>query len=237
MSSVSNALASLSKNLYPNARAFTTPAGGTLFRLHRALALSEERAYNDALAVMNSILPDTNNFTAADATDWERRLGIAAAPSTPLATRKQAITRKMNHPGTQVVRQHYDYIQAQLQAAGFPVTIYENKFPDGSGGYITKTPQQILGYSSGNAVHATATQHKTALHHGGQFSNKIVNSVDELPDFGFNIGSNYYSTFYVAGASLTTFVSIPVARKAEFRQLILQLKPAQTVGFLFINYV
>jgi hypothetical protein len=64
----------------------------------------------------------------------------------------------------------------------------------------------------------------------------VANYIDELEDEDFSIGSNYRSTFYIAGSTITTFATLDIARKNEFRQLVLQLKPAQTVAFLFINF-
>jgi hypothetical protein len=141
----------------------------------------------------------------------------------------------MNHPGDIRPRQNYKYIENQLIAAGFAVKVYENKFPNGSGGYITKTPEQLIGTTTNSALHSSNIHHG-AVRHGGLYSNKIVNYIEEYKDATFQIGSNYRSTFYIAGNTITTFASIPVARKDEFRQLILQLKPVQEAGFLFVHY-
>ena len=75
------------------------PENSYLENLMYALSLSENQAYNDALAIQNSILPDNAEFTADDATDWERRLGMIISPLVDLELRKLAIRRKMNHPG------------------------------------------------------------------------------------------------------------------------------------------
>lgn len=45
------------------------------------------------------------------------------------------------------------------------------------------------------------------------------------------------STFYVGGQTFGDFADVPNARKNEFRQIILKLKPTQTVGILLINYI
>lgn len=227
---------SATRLLYPRARAFKLPFNGILDRLHDALAISETKAFRDALLVLDSTIADNDNFTADDATDWERRLGIySGGSSVPLPDRMQAINRKINHPGTQKARQNWRYIQAQLQAAGFPVFIHENRFDD-LGSWITKTPEQILGISAGAAFHSSSVYHG-AIFHGATFKNIIANHIEEDLDSTFVIGSNYRSTFYVTGGAIDEFGSIPEVRKNEFRQLLLLLKPAQTVGFLFINYI
>lgn len=44
-------------------------------------------------------------------------------------------------------------------------------------------------------------------------------------------------TFFIGGSGFPSFASVSASRKNEFRELILKLKPAQMVGFLYINYV
>lgn len=230
----------LTQQLYPTGRAFKMPVGGWLDSLHNALAISENKAYNDALAILNSILPDNDNFTEDDATDWERRLGLINGSSVALATRKLAIQRKINHPGNIKARQHYKYIEGQLQAAGFDVYVHENRFDDGMGGLITKSPAEIAGYSG-----VSQTQHKTALQHGqrqhgGTWGNKVVNYINQQDDLSFNVGNNLRSTFFIGGSDLsspsTAYAYVSQAQIRQFRQLILKLKPVQTVAYLFIVY-
>lgn len=45
------------------------------------------------------------------------------------------------------------------------------------------------------------------------------------------------ATFFVGGPGFPGMASIDINRRKEFRDLILKIKPAQTVGFLFINYI
>lgn len=229
----------LTKSLYPDGRVFEFHDANDMDLLHRALARGEARAWDDALDILNSILPDNDNFTAADATDWERRLGIASGgDSVPLADRKLAIIRKMNHPGTIKARQNYRYLQGQLQAAGFNVTVYENRFDDGGGGYITKTPSEILGDATVLANLGTFNLGEANL--AGTWSDQgvtvVANHIEEALDADFDIGDNYRSTFYIAGDTVDAFADVDADRKDEFRQLILLTKPVQTVAFLFINY-
>jgi hypothetical protein len=236
MPNVLDTIKKISLRFYPKARAFKFPFGGITEQLHSALAQSEARAYNDALSILDSALPDNDNFTTDDATDWERRLGIFSSNAVPLSDRKLAIIRKINHPGIIKPRQNYRYIEEQLRAAGFDVHVYENKFSDGSGGFITKTPEQILGTSAGAAIHSPTVRHGT-IQHGGTYSNKIANYIEQEKDATFVVYPNFRSTFFIAGASVSTFANVLAVRKSEFRQLILQLKPVETVGFLFINYI
>lgn len=225
---------SLTRQLYPTGRAFKMANDSYLESLHRSLGFSEDDAYVAALSTLNSLLPDNNNFTESDATDWERRLGMITNSSIPLEDRKLAIARKMAFPGKVPARQNYLFLEGQLRAAGFDVRVYENRFDDGAYGYITKYPDEIIGTIDQN-------QHGDFQHgdaqHGGFYSNLVANSIYEDVDADFNVGDNLRSTFFIAGDTVDTFANVDENRKLEFRQLILRLKPVQTVAYLFVNYV
>lgn len=114
--------------LYPRGRAFKLPYLGTFWKFTDALSLSLARAASDGISILDSIIPDNSSFTAQDATDWERRLGMITNSSVSLTDRKAAIYRKMAHPNGQPARQHYLFIEFQLRLAGFDVRLYENRF-------------------------------------------------------------------------------------------------------------
>jgi hypothetical protein len=230
-----NKILSLTRQLYPTGRAFKAPVNGYLDKLHQALALSEKRAYDDAVSILNSSLPDNEMFTAADATAWEKRYGLISNQAVPLADRKLAIIRKMNHPGKIKPRQNFRYLEGQLRAAGFNVYVYENRFPDGAGGYITKTPTELGGIATKTIQYGDAQYGDIQM--GSIVEDKVVNYIDDSIDAFFNVGDNLRSTFFIGGNPLGTYADVDAFRKEEFRQLILRIKPTQTVGFLFINYV
>ena len=229
-------LLDLTKRLYPKGRAFRIPFGGVMESIHKGLAVSENRFQEALVGVLDSILPDNDNFTEEDATDWERRLGLVSNPLNNLSDRKMAINRKMNHPGTIKARGHHLYVQKSLQDAGFGVYVHENRFLE-LGNYVTKTPDEVAGsvFTDG-AVHSPNVQHGQ-INHGGVVTDKIVNSIDKDIDKLFDVGDNLRSTFFIGGQNLGTFATIPKSREIEFRQLVLRLKPAQMVGFLFINFL
>jgi hypothetical protein len=225
----------LARQLNPTGRAFKTPFGGDYERLLRGLSKSEALAYADALSILDSTLPDNDNFTTDDATDWERRLGLITNELVPLADRKAAIIRKINHPGTIPARQNFRYLELQLQSASFNVYVFENRFPDGMGGYNTQTPGDLAGSGFSDVQHGDF-QHGDIMH-GGYYGNKVVNYIDEELDAAFNVGTNLRSTFFIGGTPVGTFANVDAQRKDEFRQLILRVKPVQSVAYLFINYV
>lgn len=208
---------------------------GVLARLMSALAASENRAYQDAVGILDAILPDNSNFTADDATDWERRLGIISGDGVSLTDRKLAIAQKMAHPGDIPARQHHEYLEGQLQAAGFDVYVYENVFPSG-GGFEPISPYVAIGGTGQEDLQHGQVNHGQAQH-GGRYTNIIANYISEEQDSLFYIPSNLKGTFFIGGDPFGSFADVDTERKAEFRQLILRLKPVHMVGYLFINYV
>lgn len=238
MSYIGDKILKLTKQGYPKGRAFRIQPGSDLEKLHIGLGVSEAQAYSDAVAILDSILPDNDNFTTSDCNDWERRLGLINSPLVPLADRKLAIKLAMNHPGDIKARQHYLYLQGQLQAAGFDVYVFENRFALYPTGYETRNPLVVSG-----GVGAYAYQHGDFQHgdfqHGSVYNpfNRVINSIDEDEDALFDIGDNLRSTFFVGGTPVGSFANVDVNRKDEFRQLILKIKPTQTVAYLFLNFV
>lgn len=229
---------SLTKKLYPTGRAFKMAQGSNLERLHLGLLMSEDRAFNDALSVLHSILPDNAFFTADDATDWERRLGMISNPLVDLEDRKLAIARKLSYPGVQPAHGHYLYLQDQLQKAGFDVYVYENRFPNypDDGTYYTQTPFEVsLDLTILDEVQHGDIQHGDSQH-GYRYNNVIANHIDEELDKDFDVGSSWRSTFFIGGNPLGTNAFVPLIRKDEFRELILKVKQVQDIGFLFITY-
>jgi len=211
--------------------------GGYLWRLHRALNKSFERLWADAKSISYSMLPDNPFFTMDDAVAWYRRLGLYNSGSVSLTDMKAAIRQKLSFPVTPLNAQHYTYIEAQLQAAGFDVYVYENRFYVSST-WVTETPSEILGTDEGNAYLNEFSLGDTDLNHEWDFDNVtlIANYLEESKDAHFAIAPNYRSTFFVASATIDTFASAPLARKQEFRQLLMKLKQQTAIGFLFINY-
>lgn len=252
----SEQLRRLTKQLYPKGRAFRLSKGSRIERLHNALSVSENKMLEDAKATLNSILPDNDGFTVEDAERWEQRLGMISNSLTSLDDRKAAIIRKMNHPGDILARQSWDYLQGQLQLAGFDVYVHEN-IPEESPQSVLELVLGLGEMESGNSEMGELEMGSAETFYpslfivsemgeiemgspemdGFQYNNLVVNFINETPDSTFDIGQNFRSTFFIGGTVKGTFANVPLSRKDEFRKTILQLKPAQTVGILFINYV
>ena len=210
--------------------------GAYLLKLHSAIAASEATMYLDSVGTFDSIIADNPNFTMQDALDWYRRLGIIA-PSTPisLSTMILAINQKYRYPAGQTYRQDRAFIEAQLQSAGFNVFVYANNFMGSA-----LSPSEVLGIPVGLAAYGEVNYGQA--NYGAVYLDDgvtlIANHLESAKDADFSIPpTNYRSTFFIAGATVSTFADVPASRELEFRQLIMQLKSAQTVGFLFINYV
>lgn len=218
----------LSKQLFPRGRVFRMPTGRYFEGLVRGLAESERRYHDDSVSVLNSVLPDNEFFTADDATDWERRLGMIVSENVDLELRKLAILRKLQFPGQAKARQSQVWFQGQLQAAGFNVYVYEN--------LTNESPYDVSGDPSILSDIEYGMVDYGEEEYGSYFNNKIVNFIHEGFDDHFNEGGSYRASMIIGGSVLGSFAEVSTDRKDEFRQLILRLKPSQFVIYLFVNY-
>ena len=273
---------SLTKRLYPKGNAFKMPYDSSLEKMNKGLIISENEVLEKTLSILDSILPDNDNFTLEDAVDWERRLGLISNPLTSLFDKKLGIKRKMNHPGDIKARQHYLYLERELRNSGFNVRVHENRFLTDSniseqlgvsefgvseyGGetdnpfkYEVKDPNS---FSTGLSQYGFG-EYGEAEYGGSINFSLVANHLDEdldntffdsfLPDYRLvQYGTAEYgvsemggtftypqalrSSFFVSGDSETEMANILLNRKDEFRQMILRIKPVQSVGILLINY-
>lgn len=248
---IHNKLMRLTRRLYPTGRAFRLQKRKVFDKLHAGLAQSESRAQDSANSILDSILADNTNFDAQDASKWEERLDIDADPSTPLSDRRRAILRKYNHPGDIPGRQHEVYLEGKLQEVFPQLYLYKNSFDDGQGGKEAKFPDELVG-----TVHASTTKHGTSKHGGGSSFTIIANHLDPARDKNEQIPGGLSDLhalgrpgmrdfFYIGPSTIqyadsTAVTSIPqvaAGRRNEFRQLILRLKPAQSIAIVFVEFV
>jgi hypothetical protein len=250
----------LSKRLFPRGRAFRIPTGSTIEKVLKGLAVSDSTAYSEAISVLNSILPDNDNFTAEDATNWERRLGLITVDGLDLEDRKLAIARKMQHPGSIKARQHYLYLQKQLRDAGFDVYVHENRVAQP----VTSTialgtfnlgemnlgdvetnpfPWGVISPENYNAESFDVIANYLDPALDAIFLTRTYTSLlGEITLGEFNLGDLFdfdtalKSTFFIGGQAFGTVAVIQQARVTEFRQIVLRSKPAQTAGFSFLIF-
>lgn len=228
-------IANLPKQLLPSGRAFRGGEGSNIDSLFTALAMSRLTAYEMSVGVLNTLIPDNSKFTEDDATDWERRFGLVSNGLVPLADREAAILRKMQSPGANPAKGHYLTIQKELQAAGFNVWVHENIFPLYPSGYEHVAPNSLYGNTNLIEPEYGELQYG-GIQYGGYYDNIIANNIDQDTDSGFDVGDNFASTFFIGGQVLGTYANVLAVREVEFRQLILNLKQVQSIGYLFINY-
>ena len=226
--STADVFLTLNNILYPTGRAWQDFDGNILGRLHDALNASFLRLLEDAIGTINSTFPDTELFDLEDINLWEYRLGLISNQNVDIDLRRQAVLRKVAFPNNTQPRQSRTYIQHQLQLAGFNVSVIENTFP-------YKTADEVLGDIPGETQHADDVYHGNNLQHGiGQFD-VIANSKDLGEIFAVGGEEHLYATFFIVKfatlAPLTT-TDIPTYREEEFRELVLKLKPAQTVAYV-----
>lgn len=224
---------SLTKQLLPTGRAFHLFGWGDAFI--EAVSEVEANFYTDSISILDSLMPDTNRFSADDCTTWERILGVATNASNTLDDRRSAIRRKMSNPGVNPAKGHLLYMQQQLQEAGFPVYVFANKFDAYPSGYTTMSPQSV------STSLITQSQHGDRQHGDSiqsAYVNQVVtNSLENRVDLYFNPTTDLSSTFFIGGNPLGSYVNIPATREVEFRQTILQLKQTHRIAFLLINYI
>ena len=236
MQVTANDILNLYRDLVPDGRAFRVPFGSTYENFVLALAAEKVTVWDVANNILDVIYADNPNFSLQDAHQWYVRLGIYDSGSVGLSNMIAAINAKYSRLGSPKYRMNQAFIQEQLQATGFNVNVYENRFWNGTN-YESRAPYMVLGASAVKAMHGFVG-HGQAQH--GQLSSDnislCVNYLEEAKDNTFVIGDNYNNTFFIAGATINAFASVPVARKTEFRQLILSLKQCQGVAILFVNY-
>ncbi|MCJ7802753.1 MAG: NHL repeat-containing protein [Candidatus Marinimicrobia bacterium] len=215
------------KQLYPTGRAWWMKKNSIFEKVHLGLAYSESRALSAIRELLDSIIPDNDNFDDVDAFRWERALGLFQQPSISLDDRKAAILRKMQYPGSVPARQHYLFVQGELQKAGFNVYVHENRFGD---------PPSVL--NLGASLYGQVKYGQATYGAGGVTGTRIANHIEESKDAAFNFGStvNLRATFFIGGKIFPNRANVHIERKSEFRELILRLKPAQTAGSLLIDY-
>ncbi len=227
-------LGELARQLKPKGRAFRFPKGGNADGVLAVTSEAIQTCITSVYSILDTILPDNPNFSEADASIWEKRLGLLQG--TDLETRKKAIMRKLNSPGQCKGRLSLIYLQGQLQAAGFDVYVHENKFSDGMGGYVVNNPGDGTGsYTQhGLGVHGVSTHGATGFPY-----NSIVANFDkkELEEPAIFTDSQLRATFFIGGQTFPNFASVPANREREFRKLILTLKGQHLIAYLLINYV
>ena len=251
-------LLNLTKRLYPTGRAFRIPVDSVIEKIHKALAKSEQRAYQAATkGILDTILPDNDGFDASAATKWEQDLGLLGTNrGLSLKDRKQSILRKYAYPyGAGQSGLHPAKLEDQLHRAGFDqLYIHQNLAGDRlidivdylvdpiylpMGRY--QMGQRRMGEVSSYRASLTSRQHGSGQHNtmrtGQSTSVEVVaNSMVPEQDRAFVI-AHARMIFIVGGKERGEFGTANASRKAELRELILKLKPLHMAAVLLVNYI
>ena len=222
-----NDFLALTKQLYPTGRAWWMKKNSIFELLHFGLAYSESRINSVIKELLDSIIPDNDNFSETDALNWEKALGLYQQTDLSFIERKEAIIRKMQFPGSVPARQHYLFVQGELRAAGFDVYVHENRFGD---------PPVVNEFAA--SIFDEIKFDEGLFDNEGIEGTKIANHIEETKDADFNFGDsvNMRATFFIGAETFPNRADVNILRKNEFRELILKLKPAQTAGLLLVDY-
>lgn len=227
----------INKILLPTGRAYRMNNGSNKEFMSYAINNQRLDTYRQVVGLLDGVLPDNENFDEWYCDKWEQTLGLASMSGMDIIQRRIAILEAMTYPSDSLYQGSALYMEWRLNLAGFNVTVHQNRFSNGSGGFEPHDPSLYM--TSGNAVQHGQIQHGQKQH--GSFTyNIIANYMDEAKDKNFVI-AGLKNTFFVSGGGvgggLGTIATIDLRRKQEFRKLILKIKYAHLVGFLNVQYI
>jgi hypothetical protein len=226
--------------------------GGPVDQVHDVLSQSLDDVYKAIKQLRDAAIPG-NAKTVEEAGYWYRMLGIYNSGSVALDDMNAAIVQKYNYPGDEIYRQHVAFIEAKLRLAGFDVRVNENLFQNNSGDTVS-LPTMNMAIKPTMA--SSYTYCGSSMCGGGGYQQKAVRYLEQEKDITFDAGPYYRCTIFISGdwyrgARVSprtmcgstycghdhlTVATVPAVRKVEFRQLVIQLKQATHVAYLFVQY-
>lgn len=246
----------ITEKLFPTGRAHKVGDVGSNMRL--ALSDGVERVNDSIDNLIDGVLPDNPNFTI----DWclrhEKMYGLSVYPGDTLQTRVARILSHITPYPQDVGVLSLQSLQDEIDNAGWAGVLYIHE--NLSGLYPHEVlPQLSYPVQSGDGQladfqlggHDYANDYSqfyqwfqlADFQLGGgmlgnipQFNNKIANSLSRFDDLFVNL-SPIENTFYVCGQNLGDIVVLPQSDEIPLRQLLLDIKPLNSVGFLLIEYI
>jgi hypothetical protein len=216
----------LIKQLFPTGIAFRLTFSSVFKKIMYSLGISHQIVATRALSIFDKLLMDNNNLVDADLTLWEQRLGLVVSPiGLSIDQRKSLILQAYIFPGTQIYRQNWRFIQWEIQQAGFTnLFVFENTIP-------------IDVYNNNNFNLNSHRLGQYRLNQQGIQYELVANSSNPSEIFDLGNSNNSKSCFFICGSTFGTFSTVPTFLHVILRQLILKLKPANTVAVLMINWI
>lgn len=228
--------------LFPRAEAWRVAIVTRLFQLLTGFSWlpSAARVYVDHVyAQLNPSTVDAGNLA-----DWERQFGISF-PSNDEAARRLALAAKWAAAGGQSPR----YLEDALQAAGFDVYLHEWWEPPNEAPRTARDPRDYANdplIGEYQCIDDAGPQHEcTDEPSGPQCTDWLMNEVNYLvndsmtpvapPPIPDDPGAWRYF-LYVGGEVFPSSATVPLARRTEFRELMLSLFPAQQWIVTLVTY-
>lgn len=222
------------KHLLPTGRAWSLTISKQLRQFFTGLTgpMADAQDYQDV--TYSDVRPQYT--TKLD--EWEFQFGIFTSAATE-QDRRDRLTAAWRALGGQDPR----YLQDTVQAAGFPLFIHEWWQP----GTVPPVPHNPNAYiAPGNGAWVLAMLGKpgvqlgrpsTQLGKARKLRYLIEDNLPRPPVWPQNDPTRWPYFVYFGGEVFGEVVSIPAAREAELRTLILKLCPAQLWVGLFVEFV
>lgn len=240
---------SIFKHLLPTGRAWSLTHSKNLRKFFEAIAPeTSENPRDFAGDLYGDIFPQTTRELKA----WERQFGLPLSPSLTEQQARDRLAARWRDQGGQSPK----YIQDTLQANGFDVYVHDWWVPGteplvGTRAQATaRNPLSVI-----NAEYATLVpmvdcgeplaqcgeEFAQAGNYIGRFGYPLVNKfIYDSDDVGYTIPddpSKWPFFMYVGGQNFGDVAFIPAARRYEFEELLLRIRPAQLWIGVIVRYV
>ena len=205
---------------------FIIPTDGT----YNGRLLSIISIARKVLSIQDQRIPDNENFTSDDAENWERVFGIIPPAGSTLEDRKKVILSYWSIPSYEN-RLTKDYLQEQLNIAGYDVQVVENRFYDP----LSNTFKVL----ADNDSEFDSNTFDSFVFDGTGYdpTEILMNYIDPAKEDPINLNEFNANNVIFIGHPTEPRANIDISKKSQFRELILKYKPAHMACMIFVNYV
>ena len=237
------------KHLLPTGRAWSLTHAKNLRKFFEAIAPeTSEKPRDFAGALYEDIFPQTTRELAA----WERQFGLPLSTSLTEQQSRDRLEARWRDQGGQSPK----YIQDTLRANGFDVYVHEwwvpgTEPPIGVKAQATaRNPLTVINaeYSAvipmvdcGEPLAQCGEEFAAAGNYIGRFGYPLVNKfIYDSDDVGYTIPDDptkWPFFMYVGGQNFGDVAEVPAARRYEFEELILRIRPAQLWIGVIVRFV